>query len=435
MTDKLVFLGPGLALRTSPGMTGIGVVMKRIAIIGGGPAGLMAAEVLANAGTNVTVFDRMPSVGRKFLFAGRGGLNLTYNEELNAFLDRYTPDEPRLRAAVESFPPAALRAWAEGLGEATFVGSSGRVFPQSFKATPLLRAWLRRLDERGVTFCLRHHWAGWDDAGALLFKTQNGEIRIVRADATVLALGGASWQRLGSDGSWVDPFAQAGITVHPLRPENCGFTVGWSEIFRARAEGAALKRIALRFGDRIVRGELIITKGGIEGGCVYALSSHLRDAIAAHGEAHVTIDLRPDVSVDTLEGSLAAPRGKQSLANYFRKTVKLAPVAIGLLQEAAAVARTRLTDATPRALAEAIKSVPVRLTAVASIARAISTAGGVAFDEIDTRFMLAKRPGVFVAGEMLDWEAPTGGYLLQASFATGVAAGQGALAWLKAEKT
>ena len=389
----------------------------------------MAAEVLANAGARVTVFDRMPSVGRKFLLAGRGGLNLTHSEGLSVFLDRYTPDEPRLRATVEAFPPAALRIWADALGEETFVGSSGRVFPRSFKATPLLRAWLRRLDSLGVIFRTRHHWLGWNDDGEMLFRTQSDAAQTLRFDATVLALGGASWPRLGSDGAWVAPLEHAGITVDPLRPANCGFTVEWSQIFRNRFEGAALKRIALRFGDRIVRGELVVTHAGIEGGCIYALSPLLRAAIDAQDDAQVAVDLRPDISVDALEARLAAPRGKQSLANFLRKNAKLSPVAIGLLHETTTIGGKRWTEATPRALADMIKAVPLRLTGVSPIARAISTAGGVTFSEMDDRFMLVKRPGVFVAGEMLDWEAPTGGYLLQASFATGVAAARGALSW------
>jgi uncharacterized flavoprotein (TIGR03862 family) len=400
-----------------------------VAIVGGGPAGLMAAEVLAQSGAAVTVYDRMPSAGRKFLLAGRGGLNLTHSEELERLLLRYGAAEPRLRGAIENFPPSALRAWSEGLGQATFVGSSGRAFPAVMKASPLLRVWLRRLDAAGVAFKLRHHWQGWDDAGQLLFDAPQGRVT-VRADATVLALGGASWPRLGSDGGWVTPFTQAGVKVAPLRPANCGFIAGWSDIFRSRFAGQPLKRIELIFGDQKVRGEAVLTQSGLEGGGVYALSAPLREAIAASGEATLSIDLRPDIAADALEKRLAAPRGKQSLSTFLRKAASLSPPEIGLLHEVTMSSAERLAAKSAAALAALIKAIPVRLTGVAPIARAISTAGGIAFDEVDENFMLRRRPGVFVAGEMLDWEAPTGGYLLQACFATGAAAGRGVLEWL-----
>jgi uncharacterized flavoprotein (TIGR03862 family) len=400
-----------------------------IAVVGAGPAGLMAAEVLAAGGARVTVYDRMPSAGRKFLLAGRGGLNLTHSEALERLLGRYGNAAPRLRDAIEALAPEALRAWCAGLGQPTFVGSSGRVFPAAFKASPLLRAWLKRLDTLGVVFAPRHQWIGWDDDGALIFNAPDGR-KIVHADATVLALGGASWPRLGSDGAWVATIAQAGIAVVPLLPANCGFAVGWSEVFRSRFAGEPLKRVELSFADDRVRGEAIITQSGLEGGGVYALSAPLRAAIAASGDAILSIDLRPDMTGDELARRLGAPRGKQSQANVLRKTVALSPSAIGLLQEAAHASSTPLSAMTPAALAALVKAVPTRLTGVAPIARAISTAGGIAFDEIDAQFMLKRRPGVFVAGEMLDWEAPTGGYLLQASFATGAAAGRGALQWV-----
>jgi uncharacterized flavoprotein (TIGR03862 family) len=390
----------------------------------------MAAEVLAQGGASVTLYDRMPSAGRKFLLAGRGGLNLTHSEELERLLARYGEATTRLRPAIEAFPPAALRAWCEGLGQPTFVGSSGRVFPKALKTSPLLRAWLGRLAAAGVAFKPRHHWTGWDDDGTMIFVAPAGRVT-VHADATVLALGGASWPRLGSDGAWGDAMAKAGIKVMALAPSNCGFAVGWSDVFRSRFEGEPLKRIALTFGGRSVRGEAIITRDGLEGGGVYALSAPLRDAIAASGEAIVRIDLRPDVAADALARRLGAPRGKQSLATFLRKTLALAPAAIGLLHEATAGSSERLSAMAPAAFATLIKAVPVRLIGVAPLASAISTAGGIAFDEIDERFMLCRRPGVFVAGEMLDWDAPTGGYLLQASFATGAAAGRGALEWLK----
>jgi uncharacterized flavoprotein (TIGR03862 family) len=389
----------------------------------------MAAEVLASGGATVTVYDRMPSPGRKFLLAGRGGLNLTHSEDIERLLGRYGAATPRLRGAIEAFSPAALRAWCEGLGQATFVGSSGRVFPAAFKTSPLLRAWLARLDALGVVFKPRHRWSGWNDDGVLIFDAPEGRVT-VRADATVLALGGASWPRLGSDGGWVETVTKAGIAVAPLAPANCGFTAGWSEIFRSRFELQPLKRIELSFAGQTVRGEAIITRSGLEGGAVYALSAPLRDAIAALGEAILGIDLRPDITRAELERRLGAPRGKQSLSTFLRKTVALAPAAVGLLHEAAVASSVRLSSMAAAELADRTKAVPVRLTGVAPIAKAISTAGGIAFDEIDEQFMLYRRPGVFVAGEMLDWEAPTGGYLLQASFSTGAAAGRGALDWL-----
>ena len=400
-----------------------------VAVIGGGPAGLMAAEVLAAGGARVTLYDRMPSLGRKFLLAGRGGLNLTNSEDLARFLDRYGPAAPQLRAAIEAFPPSALRTWCEGLGQPTFVGSSGRVFPQAFKSSPLLRAWLRRLAAAGVDFKPRHRWIGWEADGALSFAAPEGRVA-AQADAAVLALGGASWPRLGADGSWVEPLSGAGVDVTPLMPSNCGVLVDWSPTFRDRFEGQPLKRIALSFGGRTVRGEAMITRRGLEGGGIYALSAPLREAFAAAGETTVSIDLRPDLTVTALEKRLAAARGKQSLSTFLRKAAALAPAAIGLLNEAAIATSARLSSMTPPALAQLIKAVPVRLAGMDTLARAISTAGGVAFDGIDERFMLRRRPGVFVAGEMLDWDAPTGGYLLQASFATGVAAGTGALNWL-----
>jgi uncharacterized flavoprotein (TIGR03862 family) len=404
----------------------------KVAVIGAGPAGLMAAEVLSAAGVRVTVYDRMPSAGRKFLMAGRGGLNLTHSEDLPAFLGRYGDAAENLRAAIEAFPPSALRAWCEGLGQETFVGSSGRVFPKSLKASPLLRAWLRRLAARGVEFAFRHRWIGWDASGRLQFDAPASCVS-VQADAIVLALGGASWPRLGSVGDWVDPLARAGVGLAPLRPANCGFIASWSDIFRDRFEGQPLKRIELTFGDQCVRGEAIITRGGLEGGAVYALSAALREAIAASGEAVLHIALRTDLSAAELQQRLAAPRGKQSLSTFLRKAVNLSPPAIGLLNEAAASASLRLASMDAAALAALINAVPVRLIGTASIDRAISTAGGISFAALDGHFMLRLQPGTFAAGEMLDWEAPTGGYLLQASFATGAAAARGALAWLSRE--
>jgi uncharacterized flavoprotein (TIGR03862 family) len=400
-----------------------------VAVIGGGPAGLMAAEVLAGGGARVTLYEQMPSAGRKFLLAGRGGLNLTHGEELERLLERYGAAKPHLRAAIEAFSPADLRAWSEGLGQVTFVGSSGRIFPQALKASPLLRAWLRRLAAMGVRFEPRHRWVGWDAAGELIFDAPPGRVS-VHADATVLALGGASWPRLGSDGGWVEAVSKAGVMVTPLMPANCGFLADWSEVFSNRFEGQPLKRIEVSFAGHPVRGEAIITRSGLEGGAIYALSAPLRTAIAVHGEAVIHIDLRPDITAADLEQRLRAPRGKQSLATFLRKTLALAPVAVGLLHEAAMAVPQRLSALAPQALAELIEAVPVRLSGVAPLSSAISTAGGIAFDEINESFMLRGRPGVFVAGEMLDWEAPTGGYLLQATFSTGAAAARGALDWL-----
>jgi uncharacterized flavoprotein (TIGR03862 family) len=397
-----------------------------VAVVGAGPAGLMAAEVLAREGRMVTLYERMPSLGRKFLLAGRGGLNLTHSEGLPDFMARYGAAAPLLRQAIDAFPPAAVRAWCEGLGQDTFVGSSGRVFPKSFKTSPLLRAWLRRLADAGVLVKLRHRWIGWDQQGGLQFETPEGP-RGVDADAVVLALGGASWPRLGSDGAWADVLRHTGVVVAPLRPANCGFVAGWSDLFSGRFEGAPLKRVELSFSGQSVRGDAIVTRRGLEGGAIYALSAPLREAIAANGEAVLRIALRPDLSPADLRGRLEMPRKKQSLSTFLRKAAGLSPVAIGLLHEAAP---GKLVAMGAADLAALINAVPVRLVATAPLERAISTAGGIVFDEIDDAFMLRRRPGVFVAGEMLDWEAPTGGYLLQASFATGVAAARGALVWL-----
>jgi uncharacterized flavoprotein (TIGR03862 family) len=387
----------------------------------------MAAEVLALGGAAVTVYDAMPSVGRKFLMAGRGGLNLTHSEPLSTFLTRYRDAAPKLEAAINAFPPDRLRAWSEALGQPTFVGSSGRVFPQSLKASPLLRAWLRRLDAAGVRFALRHRWIGWDETGRLVFETPEGRGSI-EARATVLALGGASWPRLGSDGGWLELLAAKGIAMSPLRPANCAFTVAWSDVFRDRFEGQPLKNAEFRFGTRAERGEAAITKRGIEGGAIYALSADLREAILTAGEAVLHIALRPDLDQSALVARVSVPRGKQSLSNHLRKTLRLSPVEIGLLQEASRGSAAQLS---PQNLAALVNAVPVRLRGVAPIARAISTAGGICFDDLDTDYMLRRLPGIFAAGEMLDWEAPTGGYLLQASFATGAAAGRGGLKWLK----
>lgn len=389
----------------------------------------MAAEVLAQGGGSVAVYDAMPSAGRKFLMAGRGGLNLTHSEPLPDFLARYREAMPHLRAAVEAFSPDALRDWSAALGQLTFVGSSGRVFPKTFKASPLLRAWLRRLDAAGVQFAFRHRWTGWDAEGRLQFQTPDGALAIAPS-ATVLALGGASWPRLGSDGAWVDCLAAKGVAVSKLRPANSGFAVAWSDVFRDRFEGQPLKGVALTVAAHTVRGEAMITRGGIEGGAIYALSAELREAVLGIGQARLTIALRPDLDAAALTTRLSGTRGKQSLANFLRKAAQLSPIGIGLMQEAAIASGRPLATLAPAELAHLVNAIPVQLTGVAPIDRAISTAGGIAFDELDDHFMLRKLPGVFAAGEMLDWEAPTGGYLLQASFATGAAAGRGVLRWL-----
>jgi uncharacterized flavoprotein (TIGR03862 family) len=412
--------------RALPGMTSS---QTDVAIIGAGPAALMAAEVLAQGGAGVTVYDAMPSAGRKFLMAGRGGLNLTHSEALPEFLTRYGEAQPRLAPAIEAFPPASLRTWSEALGQPTFIGSSGRVFPTTFKASPLLRAWLRRLDRMGVQLALRHRWTGWNDDGQLLFRTPDGK-RVVDARATILALGGASWPRLGSNGAWVETLAARGVAISPLRPANCGFIVGWSDIFHDRFEGQPLKGIALSHGTHTVRGEAVITRAGLEGGAIYALSADLREAIASLGQATLHVALRPDLEMQDLMAQLSRPRGRQSLSNFLRKVAHLSPVAIGLLQETAIASGAPLSSLSSASLAGLINDVPVELNGVAPIARAISTAGGISFDELDADFMIRRLPGAFAAGEMLDWEAPTGGYLLQASFATGAAAGRGALKWL-----
>ncbi|HEV2512700.1 TIGR03862 family flavoprotein [Bosea sp. (in: a-proteobacteria)] len=392
-----------------------------VAIIGAGPAGLIAAERLAEAGHKVAIYERMASPARKFLLAGRGGLNLTHSEPLDALLGRYGTARPWLEPAIRAFPPQALRDWADGLGAESFTGSSGRVFPKAMKASPLLRAWLARLDGLGVALHSGRLWTGWDESGALRFTLRDGGEEIARPRATLLALGGASWPRLGADGSWVELLEQKGIAIAPLRAANAGFTVAWSELMRNKFAGLPLKRIALSFAGQRALGEAMIDAGGIEGGAVYALSGPLRDAIARDGEAILTIDLRPDVNEPELANRLTKRRPGETLSNHLRKAAGLSPVAAAVLREAAGGP----LPAEPEALARLIKAAPLRLNGMASLARAISTAGGVRAEEIDRDFMLKRLPGIFIAGEMLDWEAPTGGYLLQACFATGVAAAEG----------
>jgi uncharacterized flavoprotein (TIGR03862 family) len=400
------------------------------AVIGGGPAGLMAAEVLSRGGVRVDVFDAMPSVGRKFLMAGKGGLNLTHAEPLEDFLSRYGARRARIEPLLDAFGPQALREWARELGIDTFVGSSGRVFPRDMKAAPLLRAWLHRLRASGVRFHARHRWLGWHADGRLRFAAPAGEI-LVQPSATVLALGGGSWPQLGSDGAWVPWLAARGVTVAPLRPANCGFDVGWSEHFRGRFAGQPVKSVTLSCVDahgieRRRAGEFVVTAAGIEGGGVYALAAPLRDAIAARGEATLSVDLAPGRSAERVLADVAHPRGARSLSSHLQSRMGLKGVKAGLLRECL----TKEEMADPARLAAAIKALPLRLRATRPLAEAISSAGGVGFEALDARLMLAALPGVFCAGEMLDWEAPTGGYLLTGCFASGHAAGRGALAWL-----
>jgi uncharacterized flavoprotein (TIGR03862 family) len=391
-----------------------------VAVIGGGPAGLMAAETVAKAGRSVAVFDKMPTFGRKFLMAGRGGLNLTHSEEFGRFAARYGERSATLRPMLDAFTPGDLVAWAEGLGQETFVGASGRVFPKAMKASPLLRAWLARLEGLGVTLRPRSAWKGWDAMGALLIDDSEGR-HAIRARQTILALGGASWPKLGSDTAWAPLLRVGGSEIAPFRPANCGFDVAWSDVFRDRFAGEPLKNVTLRLGEATARGDAVIARYGLEGGAVYALGGAARDAALAGG-ATLTVDLRPDIPVETLERRLHAPRGGQTLANFLRKAVKLSPVEVNLLREAHGVN----LPVEPAALAAAIKAAPLLLTGVQPLDRAISSAGGVRFESLDG-LTLKARPDVLLAGEMLDWEAPTGGYLLQACFATGVAAGRVAL--------
>ena len=400
-----------------------------IAIIGGGPAGLMAAEAACAAGAQVDLYDAMASVGRKFLLAGKGGLNLTHSEPSEKFLARYGARRARIAPLLTSFGPEALRAWARGLGIETFVGSSGRVFPKDLKAAPLLRAWLRRLRKAGVQFHVRHQWIGWDEQGALRFTTPKGN-RSVQANATVLALGGGSWPKLGSDASWVPLLEGRGVHIAPLQPANCGFDVGWSEHFRSKFAGHPVKSVAVVMRSDAGTeswhpGECVITETGIEGGVVYTVSASLRNEILAKGSATLRLDLAPDRESSRLAHDLARPRGKRTMATHLQRQAHIEGVKAGLLREI--VSKEDFAD--PARLAAAIKSLPLKLVAPRPLEEAISTAGGVPFEALNERLMVRTLPGVFCAGEMLDWEAPTGGYLLTACFATGRVAGAGAVEW------
>ena len=403
-----------------------------VAIIGGGPAGLMAAEVLSLADVKVNLYDAMPSVGRKFLMAGKGGMNITHAEDFDVFLSRYGNRRPAIEPILTDFTPSNVRQWLQALGISSFVGSSGRVFPDDMKAAPLLRRWLQRLRGAGVGFHVRHQWTGWrDDTNLLCFATPQGLIE-VEADAVILALGGGSWPKLGSTGAWLPLLQAQGITVAPLKPANCGFDCQWSEYFQERFAGHAIKSVGLDFTDLksvafAKRGEIMVTQQGLEGGLLYTASAALRDIIADQGYATIRLDLAPDRSLAWLTNALSLPRGKLSLANMLRKRAGIEGVKAALLREA-----LNPDDfAAPNKLAANIKALPIKLLAARPLAEAISTAGGVTFEALDGRLMSTVKPGLFCAGEMLDWEAPTGGYLLSFCLASGRAAGLGALAWLQ----
>jgi len=403
----------------------------RVAIIGAGPAGLMAAETLSLSGIQVDIYDAMPSVGRKFLLAGIGGLNITHSEPYDTFCSRYGDRQAQLRPILDRLPPSALRSWASGLGIETFVGSSGRVFPSGMKAAPLLRAWLHRLRSSGVRLHVRHRWLGWNSDGRLRLNNTGGEISI-KPEATILALGGASWPKLGSDGAWVPLLQGAGVDVAPLQSANCGFDVMWSEHLRSQFAGAPVKSVALTFTDvqgstGRRQGEMIIGSHGVEGSLVYAFSRQLREYINAHGKATFTLDLAPGYEVKRLLAEVCHPRGSRSISSHLKSRIGITGVKMALLHEV--LDKEQFADAAT--LAAAIKALPITVHATRPIEEAISTAGGVTFGSLDEKLMLKSLPGVFVAGEMVDWEAPTGGYLLTACFASGLAAGLGVLDWLR----
>jgi uncharacterized flavoprotein (TIGR03862 family) len=396
------------------------------AVIGGGPAGLMAAEVLLQGGAHVDLYDSMPSVGRKLLIAGKGGLNLTHSEPREQFLERYSSRRAQLEPWLTQFGPDELRQWAASLGIGTFVGTSGRVFPVGMKAAPLLYAWRQRLGKSGLAFHQRHKWIGWNADGSLRFKTPDGE-KTVSAEAVILALGGASWPQLGSTGEWTSLLAERGAPIAPFKPSNCGFDVNWTDFFRAKFNGQPLKSVAITFKDQHRQGEFIVTKDGVEGSLIYALSAPIRDEIDEAGSAVIHLDLAPDWTKERLIERLSQARGSRSISSHLEKTVGIKGVKAGLLWEF--ISKTDFSD--PKRLAAAIKNLPIPLIRPGPIEEAISTAGGVPFDAMDEHLMLRSLPGVFCTGEMLDWEAPTGGYLLTACFSTGRAAGLGALEWLK----
>jgi uncharacterized flavoprotein (TIGR03862 family) len=401
----------------------------RIVIIGGGPAGLMAAEAAVEGGAQVHLYDAMPSVGRKLLLAGKGGLNLTHSEPIEPFLSRYGDRRTFIEPAIKLFPPGTLRTWARDLGIETFVGTSGRIFPTDLRAAPLLRAWLRRLRKTGVQFHPRHRWCGWDQTGELRFTSPQGPQR-VQADAVVLALGGGSWPHLGSDAAWIPILTEQNVRIAPLKPANCGFDVRWSEHFRTKFAGHPVKTAEVAvttIEGRIIRqrGEFVITETGVEGGAIYSVSRHLRDCIEKDGTVTLWLDLVPDRTLQRLTEDLSRPRGTRTVATHLKRCAGVAGVKTGLLREA--VPKEVLAD--PIRLAASIKSLPLTLMAPRPLEEAISTAGGVSFEALDTRLMLRSIPGAFCAGEMLDWEAPTGGYLLTGCLATGRLAGGAAAEW------
>lgn len=405
-------------------------IAPQVAVIGGGPAGLMAAETLSLAGIQVDVYDAMPSVGRKFLLAGVGGLNITHSEPYEAFCARYGDRQSELQPMLDRLPPSAVRSWADGLGIDTFIGSSGRVFPSEMKAAPLLRAWLHRLRSAGVRLHVRHRWLGWNSEGGLRLANADGEISI-RPQATILALGGASWPQLGSDGAWVPLLQARGVTIAPLQSANCGFDVTWSEHLRSRFAGAPVKSVALTFTDvegltERRQGEMIIGAHGVEGSLIYAFSRKLREYLNAHGKATFTLDLAPGYDAERLLAEVCHPRGSRSISSHLKSRTGITGVKIALLHEV--LSKEQVADAAT--LAATIKTLPITVYASRPIEEAISTAGGVCFGSLDEGLMIKELPGVFVAGEMADWEAPTGGYLLNACLASGLTAGRGALSWL-----
>lgn len=396
-----------------------------IVVIGGGPAGLFAATQLRGCGHPVHVYDRKPTLARKFLMAGRGGLNLTHSEDISDFIGRYGNAAAWMKPHIEKFTPGDLRQFADALGQETFIGSSGRVFPKSLKASPMLRAWQNDLTAQGVVFHLNHEWKGWGDNGDLMFESA-GHTHRVSAAATLLALGGASWPKLGSDGGWAAHLREKNIALVPFAPANCGFTVGWSDHFSTHFAGQPLKTIALYFGGKTIAGDITITANGVEGGAIYALAAMLRDGLPAR----VDIDLRPALDHAVLAEKLSAPRRGQTLTNHLRKSIGLNKLATALMYEG--FGREKMAAAQDSAtLATMVKAVPVTLTAPAPIDRAISSAGGIALSAVDDGLMIRSLPGVFAAGEMLDWEAPTGGYLLQGCFSTAFTAADGIKAWVK----